>query len=113
MKYDYSLYLVTDRRCMSAPTLCEAVGQAILGGVTMVQLREEGISSLDFYRLAKEVKAVTKYHQVPLIINNRADIAFRASVLCLPDIPVFHQVILFIYDSTFAANKKKCVLVIQ
>lgn len=43
MIYDYSLYLVTDRMCMSAATLREAVEQAILGGCTMVQLRENHI----------------------------------------------------------------------
>lgn len=74
-KYDYSLYLVTDRRCMSAATLCEAVEQAISGGCTMVQLREEETFSSDFYRLAREVKRVTDHYRVPLIINNRADIA--------------------------------------
>lgn len=78
MKQDYSLYLVTDRGCMSTPTLCEAVEQAILGGVTIVQLREEETSSMDFYRLAKQVKCVTDRHQIPLIINNRADIALAA-----------------------------------
>ena len=75
MKYDYSLYLVTDRKCMSAATLCEAVEQAIAGGCTLVQLREEETLSADFYRLAKEVKCVTDHYRVPLIINNRADIA--------------------------------------
>lgn len=75
MKYDYSLYLVTDRKCMSANTLCEAVKQAIIGGCTLVQLREEDTFSADSYHLAKEVKRVTDHYRVPLIINNRADIA--------------------------------------
>lgn len=75
MNYDYSLYLVTDRERMSTATLQEAVKQAILGGVTMVQLRENKVSSLEFYNLAKEVKRVTDYYKIPLIINNRIDIA--------------------------------------
>lgn len=75
MKYDYSLYLVTDRTCISAPTLCEAVELAISGGCTMVQLREKEISSLDFCHLAMKVKCVTDHRRIPLIINNRADIA--------------------------------------
>lgn len=45
---DYSLYLVTDRRFMGKQTLAEAVEQAILGGCTMVQLREKELSSLGF-----------------------------------------------------------------
>lgn len=75
MTFDYSIYLVTDRACMSTATLCEAVELAILGGCTMVQLRESNISSLDFYRSAKEIKRITDRYSIPLIINNRADIA--------------------------------------
>lgn len=41
----------------------------------MVQLREKEISSKDFYNLAKEVKQVTDKHHIPLIINDRMDIA--------------------------------------
>ncbi|MDE5803355.1 MAG: thiamine phosphate synthase [Lachnospiraceae bacterium] len=75
MTYDYSLYLVTDRMCMSAATLREAVEQAVLGGCTMVQLRENHISSRDFYDTAKEIKEITDTYDIPLIINNRIDIA--------------------------------------
>lgn len=75
MKPDYTLYLVTDRQRMSAEALGEAVEQAILGGCTMVQLREKNISSLDFYTLAVELKSVTDRYQIPLIINDRIDIA--------------------------------------
>lgn len=75
MERDYSLYLVTDRSLMTTNTLSEAVEQAILGGCTMVQLREKNISSLDFFKLATEIKAVTDNFGVPLIINDRIDIA--------------------------------------
>ena len=75
MKYDYSLYLVTNRMRMSTETLEEAVEKAVLGGCTMVQLRENDISALDFYVLAKGIKKITDQYQVPLIINNRVDIA--------------------------------------
>lgn len=75
MKYDYTLYLVTDRTFISTKPLCEAVEQAITGGCTMVQLREKSISSLDFYNLAKEIKHITNKYSVPLIINDRIDIA--------------------------------------
>lgn len=75
MKQDFSLYLVTDRRLMSTQTLTEAVEQAILGGCTMVQLREKDSSSLEFYEQAQEVKRITDRYDVPLIINDRVDIA--------------------------------------
>ena len=75
MKPDYSLYLVTDRMRMSTKTLGEAVEQAVIGGCTMVQLREKEILSLDFYVLASEMKKITDRYGIPLIINDRIDIA--------------------------------------
>ncbi len=75
MKPDYSLYLVTDRMLMSTKTLGEAVEQAVIGGCTMVQLREKEILSLDFYVLASEMKKITDRYGIPLIINDRIDIA--------------------------------------
>lgn len=72
---DYSLYLVTDRELMSAPTLEEAVGQAIAGGATLVQLREKTASSLEFFKTAVKIKRVTDRWHIPLIINDRADVA--------------------------------------
>lgn len=77
-KVDLSLYLVTDRDLMTTPTLEEAVEEAISGGVTLVQLREKKASSRDFYELAVRIKAVTDRHDIPLIINDRADIALGA-----------------------------------
>lgn len=75
MKPDYSLYLVTDRMLMSTRTLGEAVEQAVIGGCTLVQLREKDIPSLDFYALALEIKKITDRYGIPLIINDRMDIA--------------------------------------
>lgn len=75
MKPDYSLYLVTDRMLMRTKTLGEAVEQAVIGGCTMVQLREKEILSLDFYVLASEMKEITDRYGIPLIINDRIDIA--------------------------------------
>lgn len=75
MKPDYSLYLVTDRMRMSTETLSEAVEQAIIGGCTIIQLREKNCSSLTFYNLALETKKVTDKYNIPLIINDRIDIA--------------------------------------
>lgn len=75
MKPDYSLYLVTDRMLMRTKTLGEAVEQAVIGGCTIVQLREKEILSLDFYVLASEMKKITDRYGIPLIINDRIDIA--------------------------------------
>lgn len=72
---DLSLYLVTDSELMSTPTLDEAVEQAIIGGCTVVQLREKTASSREFYNTALSVKKITDKYNVPLIINDRLDIA--------------------------------------
>ena len=75
MNFDYTLYLVTDRQLMSCDSLTEAVEQAILGGCTMIQLREKELPSLEFYNQAVAVKQVTDKYHIPLIINDRIDIA--------------------------------------
>ncbi|MGO2940283.1 MAG: thiamine phosphate synthase [Pseudolactococcus laudensis] len=72
---DYSLYLVTDSELMLTERLEEAVEQAILGGVTVVQLREKKANSKTFLEQALRVKKVTGHYQTPLIINDRVDIA--------------------------------------
>ncbi|AOR25076.1 thiamine phosphate synthase [Clostridium taeniosporum] len=74
-KIDYSIYLVTDRDLMSTDTLEEAVEEAIKGGSTLVQLREKECTSLDFYSTALNIKNVTDKYDIPLIINDRLDIA--------------------------------------
>lgn len=75
MELDYSLYLVTDRRFLKGRTIKEAVEEAISGGVTIVQVREKDVTTREFYKIASEVKEVTDKHNVPLIINDRIDIA--------------------------------------
>ena len=75
IKINYSLYLVTDRDILKSRDLCQAVEEAILGGATLVQLREKDVSSLEFYKIAMEVKKITDKHNVPLIINDRLDVA--------------------------------------
>lgn len=74
-KIDYTLYLCTDRELMSCETIEQSVEEAVKGGVTLVQLREKDCSSRDFYDLAVRVKKITDEYNVPLIINDRADIA--------------------------------------
>lgn len=77
---------------MNAPSLESAVEQAVRGGATLVQLREKTASSLEFYRTAVSVKRVTDSFGVPLIVNDRADIALAAGAAGLhvgqDDLPV-------------------------
>lgn len=72
---DLSLYLVTDRKCLKNKDLKSAIEEAILGGVTLVQLREKSSDSLELFNIAKEVKKITDKHNIPLIIDDRIDIA--------------------------------------
>lgn len=74
-KIDYSLYLVTDRAILNNRDLLQSIEAAILGGVSIVQLREKSISTLNFYDIATKVKKITDQYNIPLIINDRLDIA--------------------------------------
>jgi thiamine-phosphate pyrophosphorylase len=89
---DLKLYLVTDRRWLGERSLSSALEEAIQGGVTVVQLREKDISSREFLKIAQEVKAVACRYNVPLIINDRIDIAFACGAdgihLGSSDLPV-------------------------
>lgn len=60
---------------MSTATVEQSVELAIKGGCTVIQLREKNYSSLEFYQLAVRVKEITDQYKVPLIINDRIDIA--------------------------------------
>ncbi len=72
---DYTLYLCTDRGLMRSSTIEETVEQAIIGGTGVVQLREKDIDAKDFYEMAVRLKQITDHYHVPLIINDRVDIA--------------------------------------
>lgn len=74
-RVDYTLYLCTDRNLMTTDTIAEATELAVKGGVTVVQLREKDCSGKEFLEIACEVKEITDAYEVPLIINDRLDIA--------------------------------------
>lgn len=69
------LYLVTDRALCRGRSLKEVVKQAVEGGASSVQLREKDISTRDFVEEAKAIKEILSPFRVPLIINDRLDIA--------------------------------------
>ena len=72
---DYSLYLVTDRGLARGRSTLEIVKTAVQGGVTCIQLREKECSTLEFIEQALVIKDFLKSRQVPLIINDRVDVA--------------------------------------
>ena len=72
---EYSVYLVTDRRDKTDEEFLNIIEEAIKGGTTIVQLREKTASTKEFYDLALRVKEITRRYGVPLLINDRIDIA--------------------------------------
>jgi thiamine-phosphate pyrophosphorylase len=76
---DLSLYLVTDQGLSKGRSHEFIVQEAIKGGVTIVQLREKDICSRDFYDLAKSLMSILKPLNIPLIINDRLDIALAVN----------------------------------
>ena len=75
---DWSLYLVTDRALAGARPLADVVGAAVRGGVTAVQLREKECATREFVELARALKAALAGSRVPLLINDRVDVALAA-----------------------------------
>ena len=79
MKVDYSLYLCTDRNLLNGKNFEETIELAIKGGVTIVQLREKNCSSREFLEIATSIKKITSKYKIPLIINDRIDIALAVN----------------------------------
>lgn len=72
---DYRLYLVTDRTLSKGRSTLEIVSAAVRGGVACVQLREKNCSAREFIAEAAAIQSFLKEHRIPLIINDRLDIA--------------------------------------
>jgi thiamine-phosphate pyrophosphorylase len=86
------LYLVTDQPSLKGRSLLDVVQAAVLGGVTCVQLREKHANSRDFYAQAVALMEMLAPYNVPLIINDRIDIALACGAqgvhLGQSDLPV-------------------------
>ncbi len=74
-KLDFSLYLVANRGKLSDETFLNKVKEAIKGGVSIIQLREKKLEAREFFKLALKLKELCNSFKVPLIINDRIDIA--------------------------------------
>ena len=72
---DYSLYLVTDRALAHGRPMAAVVREAVAGRVTCVQLREKNCGTREFMEEACAVHAATRALGVPLIVNDRVDVA--------------------------------------
>ncbi|MDK9717282.1 MAG: thiamine phosphate synthase [Trichlorobacter sp.] len=88
------LHLVTDRSLSLGRSLVEVVAEAVAGGVTCVQLREKTCSTREFLGEALALKALLQPLGLPLIINDRVDIALAVGAdgvhLGQSDMPISH-----------------------
>ncbi|MFF2499481.1 thiamine phosphate synthase [Peribacillus sp. NPDC058075] len=75
---DFSLYLVTDES-LAIEELTKIIAESVSGGVSIVQLREKNNSSLSFYNKAFALKQLLNELSIPLIINDRVDIALAVA----------------------------------
>lgn len=72
---DYSIYLVTDEACLHGRPLLKCVEEALAAGVTLVQYRAKAADGGVLYTEACKLKELCDKYSVPLIINDRLDIA--------------------------------------
>ncbi len=79
-KIDYSLYLVTDRELSFGRSNLDIVMAAANGGVTLVQLREKKATTAQFYEEGLRISDFLKSRNIPLIINDRIDLALALDV---------------------------------
>ncbi|KAF2673210.1 Hydroxyethylthiazole kinase [Microthyrium microscopicum] len=77
MAVDYTLYLVTDStpEILGDRCLADVVESGIKGGVTVVQYRNKTADTAELVREASTLHEITRRHGVPLIINDRIDVA--------------------------------------
>ena len=72
---DYSIYLVTDTVYFKDDSIYNKLEAALSAGVTLLQYRDKSAETRILYERALKVKALCDKYRVPLIINDRADIA--------------------------------------
>ncbi len=77
-KLDTALYLITDSTGFSESEFLKRVESAITGGVTLLQLREKEKTTCKYIELAKKVRLLTERHNIPLIIDDRLDVALAS-----------------------------------
>lgn len=75
VKVDSSLYFITDSSNYPEDEFLYRVEQALSGGVTLLQLREKDKTTREYISLAEKVHTLTKKYNVPLIIDDRVDVA--------------------------------------
>lgn len=79
-KLDTTLYFITDSTFCDAAEFFRRVESACRGGVTLVQLREKNRTTREYLALAESVHKITQKYNIPLIVDDRVDVALAAGV---------------------------------
>lgn len=79
MKLDTSLYFITDSTGYEENEFLRRVEEALLGGVTIIQLREKTKTTREYIELAQKVHSITKKYDIPLLIDDRVDVALATN----------------------------------
>lgn len=79
IKKAMKVYAVTDRAWLKGRTLEEQVEEAIIGGSTIIQLREKEVSDEEFLNIAVDIKKITDKYNIPFIINDNIDVAIKCA----------------------------------
>jgi len=91
-KFDPSMYFITDSTNYPEDEFLFRVEQALQGGVTLLQLREKEKSTREYMTLAAKVHELTRRYNVPLIIDDRVDVALAVDAegvhVGMEDMPV-------------------------
>lgn len=110
MKFDSSMYFITDSTNYSEEEFLYRVEQALMGGITLLQLREKDKSTREYMDLAEKVHTLTKKYNVPLIIDDRVDVALAIEAegvhVGQSDMPVSMARKLMGYDKIVGATTK-------
>ena len=92
MKFDLTLYLVTDSTYHTEESFLWTIEEACKGGVTLLQIRAKERSGRDYLALARKVKEIADRYDIPLIVDDRIDIALAVDAAGVhvgrSDIPV-------------------------
>ncbi len=78
-KFDTTLYFITDSTGFSEEEFLKRTESALKGGVTLLQLREKEKSTREYIALAEKVHKLTQKYEIPLIIDDRIDVAIAAN----------------------------------
>ena len=110
MELNTRLYFITDSTPYEKDEFLRRVESALQGGVTLIQLREKERTTREYLELARDVHEISKKYNVPLIIDDRLDIAMAVDAegvhLGQSDLPISLGRKLFGKDKIIGATTK-------